>query len=184
VSQVAGDKAELTEATHTERARRRPRNGRETTSSGGGAPWVCAQCEASVEGCECASEGRGGRAGTGQLEKGWGGDESAASACVVGAESTATRGSCTGGSEGKGPTDGTHGSMRAGERTSGRADERGPRDSGRRCARVEEIGADKAAPLGSDRERGRERAREGADRRGEGWRAGTREALAEMDLLG
>jgi hypothetical protein len=39
----------------------------------------------------------------------------AASACVVGVESTATRGSCAGGSGGKGPTDGTHGSARAGE---------------------------------------------------------------------
>jgi hypothetical protein len=36
---------------------------------------VRARCEASAEGCECASEGRGGRAGTGQLEKGQGGDE-------------------------------------------------------------------------------------------------------------
>jgi hypothetical protein len=34
--------------------------------------------------------------------------------CVVGMESTATRGSCADGSEGKGPTDGTHGSSRAG----------------------------------------------------------------------
>jgi hypothetical protein len=32
------------------------------------------------------------------------------SACVVGAESMTARGSCAGGSEGKGPTDGTHGS--------------------------------------------------------------------------
>jgi hypothetical protein len=87
---------------------------------------------------------------------------SATSACVVGEESMATHGSCSGGLEGKSPTDGTHGSTRAGEQTSGRADERGPRDSGRRCARVEEIGADKAAPLGSERERGRESGREKA----------------------
>jgi hypothetical protein len=77
----------------------------------------------------------------------------AASACVVGAESTATRGSCAGGSGGKGPTDGTHGSARAGERTGCRADERGPRDSERKCARAEEIGVDKSSPLGSERER-------------------------------
>jgi hypothetical protein len=39
----------------------------------------------------------------------------AASACVVGAESIATRGSCAGDSEGKAPTDGTHQSARADE---------------------------------------------------------------------
>jgi hypothetical protein len=74
VSWVAGDKAELTEATDTARARRRPQNGRETMASGGGTPWTRLQCEASAEGCECTSEGRGGRAGAGQLEKGprWG----------------------------------------------------------------------------------------------------------------
>jgi hypothetical protein len=37
----------------------------------------------------------------------------AASACIVGAESTETRRSCAGGSEGKGPTDRTHRSARA-----------------------------------------------------------------------
>jgi hypothetical protein len=37
----------------------------------------------------------------------------ASSACVVGAESTMTRRSCTSGSEGKSPTDGTHRSVRA-----------------------------------------------------------------------
>jgi hypothetical protein len=31
-------------------------------------------CEASVEVCECASDGRGGRAGVGELEKSWGAD--------------------------------------------------------------------------------------------------------------
>jgi hypothetical protein len=35
---------------------------------------VCARCEASAEGSECVSEGRGGRAGTGQLENVQGGD--------------------------------------------------------------------------------------------------------------
>jgi hypothetical protein len=38
-----------------------------------------------------------------------------ATACVVGVESTATRGSCAGGSEGKGPIDGTHWSARVDE---------------------------------------------------------------------
>jgi hypothetical protein len=42
VSQVAGDKAKPTEAIDTARARRRLQNERETTASGGGAPWVCA----------------------------------------------------------------------------------------------------------------------------------------------
>jgi hypothetical protein len=69
------DKAELTEATDTARARRRLQNGRETTASGDRAPWVCSRCEASVEGCDCVSDGRGGRAGAGQLERGWGEDE-------------------------------------------------------------------------------------------------------------
>jgi hypothetical protein len=92
-------------------------------------------------------------------------------------EATTTRGSCAGGSEGKGPTDGTQWSARASEQTSDRADEWGPRDSKRRCA-CEEIGANKSAPLGSERERGKsERAREGADRRGPpimvGWCEGT-----------
>jgi hypothetical protein len=59
----------------TARAQRRPQNRRETTMSDGGAPWVCARCEASDEGYECTSEGRGGRAGIGQLEKGQGGDK-------------------------------------------------------------------------------------------------------------
>jgi hypothetical protein len=58
-----------------------------------------------------------------------------ASACVVGTESTAMRGSCAGGLEGKGPTDATHRSARASERTSVQADERGPRDSETRCTR-------------------------------------------------
>jgi hypothetical protein len=78
----------------------------------------------------------------------------AASACVVGAESTVKRGSCAGSLGGNGPTDGTHGSARAGERTGGRADEQGLWDSEGRCTCAEEIGADKSVPLGSERERG------------------------------
>jgi hypothetical protein len=74
VSQVASDKAELTEATDMARAQRRPQNGRETTAIGGGAPWTRVRCEANAKGCKCASEGRGGRAGVGKLEKGQGGD--------------------------------------------------------------------------------------------------------------
>jgi hypothetical protein len=81
-----------------------------------------------------------------------------ASACVVGAESTTTRRSCTGGSEGKGPTDGTHRSATTNERTGGRAGKRDPRDSDRSCVSVGEVGADKSAPLGSGGERERERA--------------------------
>jgi hypothetical protein len=73
-----------------------------------------------------------------------------------------TCGSCAGGSEWKGPTDLTHRSARAGERTGGRADERDPWDSERRCVCVEEIGADKSDPLGSKRERGRVSGRERA----------------------
>jgi hypothetical protein len=38
-------------------------------------------------------------------------------ACVVGAESTTTRGSCAGGSGGTDPIGGTHGSTRVGEQT-------------------------------------------------------------------
>jgi hypothetical protein len=66
-----------------------------------------------------------------------------ASACVVGTESTATRGSCAGSLKGKDPTYGTHRSARAGERTDSQADERVSRDSERRCACEEEIDADK-----------------------------------------
>jgi hypothetical protein len=61
--------------------------------------------------------------------------------------------SCSGGSEGKGPTDETHRSARANERTGGRAGKRDPWYSDRGCVRVGEIGADKSAPLGNERER-------------------------------
>jgi hypothetical protein len=57
------------------------------------------------------------------------------------------------------PTDGTHGSARTGERTGDQADKRTPRDSERKCVCTEEFGADKLAPLGS--ERGRERSERG-----------------------
>jgi hypothetical protein len=43
------------------------------TANDGGTPWACAQCEASAESCECTNEGRGGRVGARQLEKGQGG---------------------------------------------------------------------------------------------------------------
>jgi hypothetical protein len=88
-----------------------------------------------------------------------------ASACVVGAESTTTRRSCMGGSEGKGPTNGTHRSATTNERTGGRAGKRDPRDSDRSCVSVGEVGADKSAPLGSGGERERESGRAGADMR-------------------
>ena len=83
-----------------------------------------------------------------------------AAACVVGADCTEKRRSCTGGSEGKGPIDGTHRLARAHERTSGRASKRDPWYNERGCVRVGEIGADKLAPLGSERERERVPARE------------------------
>jgi hypothetical protein len=54
--------------------------------------------------------------GFGQLEK-VGVWTSVTLACVVGVESTATRGSCVSGSGGTDPTSGTHGSARMGERT-------------------------------------------------------------------
>ena len=102
----------------------------------------------------------------------------------MGTESTATRGSCAGGSEGKGPTDGTHQSARAGEQTGGRSDERDMQDSEGRCARAEKIGADKSDPLGSERERGeRLRMQESADRRG-GLAQGRARGWVEMGLLG
>jgi hypothetical protein len=83
----------------------------------------------------------------------------ATSACVVGAESMVTRESCAGGSGGKGPTDRTHESARAGEQTGGWADKRGPRDRESKRACVERTDADRSTPPGSERERGkRERA--------------------------
>jgi hypothetical protein len=90
---------------------------------------------------------------------------SMASACIVGAESTATRKSCTGGSERKGLTDGTHRSARANDRTNGWAGKRDPRDNERSCASAGEVSADKSAPLGSGRGR-RARGQAGIDRRG------------------
>jgi hypothetical protein len=74
VSRATGDKAELIKATGAASAQRRRWNGRADTVNGGGTHWACVRCEASAEGCECASEGRGGRVGAGQLEKGQGGD--------------------------------------------------------------------------------------------------------------
>jgi hypothetical protein len=99
--------------------------------------------------------------------------------CVVGVESTAMRGSCVGGSGRTSLIDGTHESERKDERTGGQDDERTPRDSERKCARTEEYGAEKSAPLGSEREREkRERGRgtvlTGGDHLSE--RAGARES--------
>jgi hypothetical protein len=54
--------------------------------------------------------------GTRQLEKA-GVGTGVASACVVGTESTAMRGACTGSSGGMSPTGGAHGPVRADERT-------------------------------------------------------------------
>jgi hypothetical protein len=97
----------------------------------------------------------------------------AASACVMGAESTATRGSCSGGSDGNGPTDGTHRSARVGERTGGRADERGLRDSERGSALTSQphwaargrggrVSGRERAPTGGGRLSGRAGARAGS----------------------
>jgi hypothetical protein len=110
-------------------------------------------------------------------------------ACVVGAESTTTRRSCMGGSEGKGPTNGTHRSATTNERTGGRAGKRDPRDSDRSCVSVGEVGADKSAPLGSGREREREiererraRGRAGADMRSPLVTGGRRVGLGWLGL--
>jgi hypothetical protein len=56
-------------------------------------------------------------------------------------------------------TDGTHVLVKANNQTGGRADERGPQDSDRKHAHADEFVADRPAPLGSERERGREGAR-------------------------
>jgi hypothetical protein len=58
VSQVAGPMVKLTVAPNTARARRRPQNGRKTTTNGGGAPWASAQSERERErGQGCSAEG-------------------------------------------------------------------------------------------------------------------------------
>jgi hypothetical protein len=49
--------------------------------------------------------------------------------------------------------------VKANNQTGGRADERGPQDSDRKHAHADEFVADRPAPLGSERERGREGAR-------------------------
>jgi hypothetical protein len=100
----------------------------------------------------------------------------AASAGVVGTESTATRGSCAGGSGMTSPTDRTH---RSG-RTDDQADERTPRDT-RESARTRRSLA--LAPLGSERERekrecGRGTVLTGGDRLSE---KGKREAGPDLD---
>jgi hypothetical protein len=74
--------------------------------------------------------------------------------CAIVGASTAES---IGGWGGTVPIGGAHGTERAGERTGSRADERGPWDSERRCARAEETGADRSAPPGSERERERAR---------------------------
>jgi hypothetical protein len=89
----------------------------------------------------------------------------------------ASTGECTGGSEGKGPTDGPHGSEREWASEWVSADERDPQISERGQARADGFGADKSTPPGSEREREkRERVRDGTDKRGppvrEGGRAG------------
>jgi hypothetical protein len=136
--------------------------------------------------------------GTGQLEKGRGGDgrTGAASACVVGVESTATRWLCAGGSggggEGTGPTDRTHGSARAGERTGGRADEWGMRDRERARACVWREVAPTGRPHRSARgiegsESGRGTMLTGGDRlsgRGRRVGEGAREARPRWACLG
>jgi hypothetical protein len=95
----------------------------------------------------------------------------AASACGVGAESKAMRGSCAGGSGRTGPTGGAHRIERAGERTGSSADERGPRNRGRESRRAcaKETGTDRTAPPGSERERGRESAYAWTQATADGW---------------
>jgi hypothetical protein len=100
MSDVSGKEAELTEAASAVETQWWPQNRQWTTASGGGTPWVRARCEASAEGCECASEGEGERVGTGQLERAEVGTD-AASSCVLGMESTVTHWSCAGGSGGR-----------------------------------------------------------------------------------
>jgi hypothetical protein len=78
---------------------------------------------------------------------------SAASACVVGADSTATRQVVHRRFGGEGSNRRTHRSARANERTGGRAGKWDPWYSERGCVRVGEIGADKSVPLGNEQER-------------------------------
>jgi hypothetical protein len=90
---------------------------------------------------------------------------SAATACVVGAKSTATCRLCAGGSEGKGPTDGTHRSVRADEWTSDRAGKRDPQEAREvTCAQM------RSAPIGGPTGQW---ARERGERAGTGWRRKT-----------
>jgi hypothetical protein len=58
-------------------------------------------------------------------------------------------------------TGGTHVPAKANGQTGGWADKQGPRDSKRKHTRADEFGVDKLAPLGSERERGGEKARAG-----------------------
>jgi hypothetical protein len=104
---------------------------------------VCARCEASAEGCECTSGGKESEWGTGHLEMGRGGDER-------GLDVRHGRG--------------VHDDARVVRGQFGRegSDRRDPWVSEGRCACVEEIGADKWAPLGSERDKGE---RACADRR-------------------
>ena len=69
-SQIAGDKAELTEATNTVRARRRLQNRRETMASGGGTPWAHAQSKREGKGARLKAQLSGeGQVSVGGLQK-------------------------------------------------------------------------------------------------------------------
>jgi hypothetical protein len=70
VSRVAGDEAELTEATDMMRARRRPQNRHETTANDGGASWVHVQSEGEGKDARLGAQlSGGGRVRVGGLQQ-------------------------------------------------------------------------------------------------------------------
>jgi hypothetical protein len=139
VSRVADSEAKLTEAKDGARARRRSQNGRWSSVSCGGATWSRAQSERGGERVWLRAQVSGGK-------------------CASGARGSKGVRTCGGGRRSCGRGRVHDGGTWAGGW--GRADRWGRRDrerSGRACKRN---GADKPGPLGSGRERGRERAGE------------------------
>jgi hypothetical protein len=159
VSHVAGKGVELTKAIGTKK-----RNGGHRTGSG---PRRASRARAERDrGRGCSAEGATERGRASECVRAP--EKARARGGMVGKHTVvgATTAESAGGSGGRGavPTGGAHGTERVGERTGTRADERGPRDRERRLACVEKTGADKSVPSRNKRER--QRAWDGADRRG------------------
>ena len=184
MSHPDGEEAVLTEAAGATKTQRRPQNKRRTTASGSGAPWARAQSEREGEGAQLSAQLSGeGRVSVGRVQKRLGRmpvwPENERSWARPQRRARVVRGGTVLTSE-------AHRSERVGERMGFCTDERGSQISKRGHARVEEFGADKSVPLGSEREeRRRGLAPIGGDHLSEeGGRVGGGLRWAELGWLG